>query len=605
MNLRQLNRILLQTLLVPVVALFFVAGVLALQIRKAEISVAHMQAASDNITAAARVSALTVDEETGIRGYQLTANEIFLQPYGLAQAPLGQALHDLRDGLARQGIDPRTVDDFVLAHDTWRVAYAEPIIQATRNGTDTRDTGLNLRAKAQMDHVRSLITRIIQLEQTQRNETIRTWRRQVRQTLQILVILAVVIGLAIGITARNRLHAVSDAFQNTLEEVRHNAQLIYESEQRLRTMLTSIGDGIIVCDRFGKVELLNTVAEQLTGWRHTEAVNEPIDKIFHLVNEATRESVEAPAASFPQLPPSLNDTRNNPLANHPILIRRNGTEIPIQESEAPITDRAGKVAGVVIVFRDITEQRRSQTTLLATEKLAVAGRLAATLAHEIHNPLDSVSNLLYLMQSNPKPEDMTQFLDLASKELDRVAQISRAMLGMYRESKEPVAIDVQEMLDSILLLLDRQLRHAQVSLHTEFEPGALITGYPAELRQVFINLLTNAADASTSGSRIEIRTEICAERRWNARTPDLPPRPAGVAITISDNGEGIADDILPKLFQPFFTTKGEQGTGLGLWVSQGIVQKHGGTIAINSSTDTKGHGTMVTVFLPRGEAVLA
>ena len=325
MNLRQLNHILLQTLLVPVVALIFVASLLALQIRKAEVTVAHMQAASDNITTAARVSALTVNEETGVRGYQLTADEIFLQPYNLAQAPLRQALHDLRDGLARQGSDPRMVDDFVLSHDTWHIAYAEPLIQATRNGTDTRDTDLNLRAKAQMDHVRSIISRITELEQTHRAETLRIWRHQVRQTLEILVVLAIVIGLAIGISARNRLHQVSDAFQNTLEEVRRNAQLTYESEQRLRTMLTSIGEGIIVCDRLGKVELLNTIAEQLTGWHHADAVNEPIDKIFHLVNETTRESVEAPAASFPQLPHSAKRSENDSLASHPILIRRDGT----------------------------------------------------------------------------------------------------------------------------------------------------------------------------------------------------------------------------------------------------------------------------------------
>ena len=602
MNLRQLNHILLQTLLVPVVALIFVASLLALQIRKAEVTVAHMQAASDNITTAARVSALTVNEETGVRGYQLTADEIFLQPYNLAQAPLRQALHDLRDGLARQGSDPRMVDDFVLSHDTWRIAYAEPLIQSTRNGTDTRDTDLNLRAKAQMDHVRSIISRITELEQIHRAETLRIWRHQVRQTLEILVVLAIVIGLAIGISARNRLHQVSDAFQNTLEEVRRNAQLTYESEQRLRTMLTSIGEGIIVCDRLGKVELLNTIAEQLTGWHHADAVNEPIDKIFHLVNETTRESVEAPAASFPQLPHSAKRSENDSLASHPILIRRDGTEIPIQESEAPITDRDGKVAGVVIVFRDITEQRRAQTTVLANEKLAVAGRLAATLAHEIHNPLDAVMNLLYLMQSSSTPEETAQFLDLASKELDRVAQISRAMLGMYRESKEPVAVDVREMLESILLLLDRQMRHAQVGLSAEFEPGALITGYPAELRQVFINLLTNAADASEPGSVIQLRTEICAERR---RSAQLGPRPAGVAITVADSGEGIAPATLPSLFQPFFTTKGERGTGLGLWVSQGIVQKHGGTITIKSSNAPSDHGTTVTVFLPRGDAVLA
>ena len=605
MNLRQLNRILLQTLLVPVVALFFVAGVLALQIRKAELTVAHMQAAGDNISTATRVAQLTVNEDNGIRGFQLTSNDIFLQPYRYAQLPLQKALAQLRDGIAKQGGDPHMVDELVLAHDTWRIAFAEPIIQSTINGTDTRDTGLNLRAKAQMDQVIGVIARIITAEQRQRAEDVRTWRRQVRQTLQILVVLAIFIGLAIGISARNRLHRVSDAFQGTLEEVRHNAQLTYESEQRLRTMLTSIGEGIIVCDIQGKVELLNTVAEQLTGWSLADALHEPVDKIFHLVNESTREDLEAPAANFPQLPLPAKSPSHDLLANHPILIRRDGTEIPINESEAPITDRTGKLAGVVIVFRDITDQRRAQTTLLATEKLAVAGRLAATLAHEIHNPLDAVSNLLYLMQSDPTAAETEQFLDLASKELDRVAQISRAMLGMYRESKEPVAVDVEEMLSSILLLLDRQMRHAQVRLRAEFAPGAVVTGYPAELRQVFINLLTNAADASGTDGLIELKTEICAERRRNARSSDMEPRPAGVSVTITDQGEGIDAQILPKLFQPFFTTKGEHGTGLGLWVSQGIVQKHNGTITIKSSTDPETHGTTVTVFLPRGEAVHA
>jgi len=601
-NLSQLNRILLQTLLIPVVALLFVAGVLALQIRKAEVTVAHMQAASDNISTATRIGQLIVNEENAIRGFQLTGDNVFLQPYSAAQKPLGGDLARLRKGLALQGGDPRMVDDLVLAHDTWHIAFAEPIIQATHNGTDTRDTGLNLRAKAQMDHVIELIARIIYAQQAQRAEAARIWRRQVNQTLEILVALALLIGLAVGINARNRLHQVSDAFQKSLEAVRNNAQLIYESEQRLRTMLTSIGEGIIVCDRSGKVELLNTVAEQLTGWTLATAINEPIDKIFHLVNERTREPLEAPTASFPQLPLTPRAQDGGLIANNPILISRDGSSIPIEESEAPFTDREGKLAGIVIVFRDISEQRRAQTALLATEKLAVAGRLAATLAHEIHNPLDAVSNLLYLLQNNPSPEENAQFLDLASKELDRVSQISRAMLGMYRESKEPVAVNVQEMLESILLLLDVQMRYAQLSLHTDFAPGATVTGYPAELRQVFINLLTNAAESSKPGNTIEVRTEIFVERR---RFPRKESRSTGVIITITDTGAGIPVDTLPRLFQPFFTTKGEQGTGLGLWVSQGIVQKHGGTITLTSETDPDNHGTTVAVFLPRGSAVPA
>jgi PAS domain S-box-containing protein len=603
-NLRQLNRILLQTLLLPIVALLFVAGVLTLQIRKAETIVARMHAASDNISTATLIGQLTVNEENGVRGYQLTGDPAFLQSYTAAQAPLQANFAILRKRIARSGGDPSTVDELVLAHDTWRIAFAEPIIQSTSNGTDTRDITLNLRAQQQMDHVIGLIARIIYAQQGQRSQIMKTWRHEVNQTLEILVTLALLIGAFIGISARNRLHQVSEAFQSTLEAVRANAQLTYESEQRLRTMLTSIGEAIIVCDRRGRIELLNPIAEQLTGWRHAEALHEPLDKIFRLVNEVTRVRIESTGESFPQHPQQEITSPADPLANHPILIRRNGTEIPIEESEAPILDRTGKVAGVVIVFRDITEQRRAQVALVATEKLAVTGRLAATLAHEIHNPLDSVINLLYLLSSDPTPEETIQFLDLATKEVHRVSQISRAMLGMYRESKEPVAVNVQEMLDSILLLMHRQLREAQVKLHTEFAPGAVITGYPAELRQVFLNLIANAAEASAPNNLVILRTKIAPERRRNLQNPEIPPRPTGVEISIADNGSGIATDTLQRLFQPFFTTKGEHGTGLGLWVSRGIIEKHNGTIEIQSSISPDTHGTTVTVFLPRGNATV-
>jgi signal transduction histidine kinase/CHASE3 domain sensor protein len=600
-NLRQLNRILLQTLLLPIVALLFVAGVLGLQIRKAQKTVARMHEASDNISTATRVSALTVDEETAVRGYQLTGNEIFLQPYYVAQPALKDALQDLREGLLKQGSDTGLVNQFVQAHITWQVAFAEPLIQATANGTDTHDTGLNLRAKAQMDHIRAITDQIIDGQRVQRSQITDTWRHEVRETLQVLVGLALVIGLAIGVSARNRLHEVSHAFQSALDALRRNAQLTFDSEQRLRTMLTSIGEGIIVCDTQGKVELLNTVAEQLTGWSQAEALHQPVDTIFHLVDEATREDLATPSPAFPQLPhtgPPVATFSARP-SPHPVLLRRDGAELPIEESEAPFTDRNGKLAGVVIVFRDISGQRRAQTALIATEKLAVAGRLAATLAHEIHNPLDAVVNLLYLLKNDPNPAETQQFLDMASKELDRVAQISRAMLGMYRESKTPVAIDVQPMLESILLLLARQVRHAQLEVRRNFTPNALVTGYPAELRQVFLNLLTNAAEASEPGHAIEVRTEL---RRAARATPHTPAHPPGVAISITDTGSGIGPAALPHLFQPFFTTKGENGTGLGLWVSQGIVEKHGGAITIDTHTDPHHHGTTVTVFLPRGDA---
>ncbi|AEU35973.1 ATP-binding protein [Granulicella mallensis] len=589
MNLSQLNRVLLQTLLIPVVALMFVAAILSLQIENAERTVAQMRKADNNIATATLVSVLMVNEESGLRGYQITSNEIFLQPYDYSQVPLDNALHELRDGLTQQGSDPSAVDDFIMAHNVWRNSFAAPLIAATSAGQNTRDSGLNLRGKAQMDALSDRLNNIVESQKAQRTLIVDTWQRQVRETLEILIALALIIGLAIGFFARSRLHQVSAAFQATLASLRLNAQRTYESEQRLRTTLTSIGDGVIVCDVDGTIELLNLVAQQLTGWSQAEAVHKPLEEVFRIVHETTREPLETPFAMVKKLQRVIS------LSNHALLLRRDGSELNVDDSGAPIHDRSGKLVGVVMVFRDITEQLRSQAALLATEKLAVAGRLAATLAHEIHNPLDAVGNLLYLMKDGATPEESTQFLQLASQELDRVTQISRAMLGMYRESKTPVIVDVKEMLESVLLLLNRQMSQLQLEVRTEFASNASVTGYPVELRQVFINLLSNAADASTQGGIIAVRTKL----RSAVRSGKTGGRQAGVEITISDNGVGISDAALPQVFQPFFTTKGEHGTGLGLWVSHGIIEKHSGTIEIESSTDEQNHGTRITVFLPR------
>ncbi|HEX4577379.1 MAG TPA: HAMP domain-containing sensor histidine kinase, partial [Edaphobacter sp.] len=219
--------------------------------------------------------------------------------------------------------------------------------------------------------------------------------------------------------------------------------------------------------------------------------------------------------------------------------------------------------------------------------------LAATIAHEIHNPLDSVSNLLYLMRNGASAEESNQFMDMAEQELTRVTQISRAMLGLYRESKAPVVVDLKEMLQEILLLLERRLTDLGVTVSTDISKPICVAAFPAELRQVFTNLITNAAEAASSGG--EIRVSITPQTAGVDATGQTIP--AGAMVTIADNGAGVHEDVQPYLFQPFFTTKGEHGTGLGLWVSRGIINKHGGTIFLESDTSDTAHGTVVSVFL--------
>ncbi len=595
MNLHRLNRILLETLLLPVVAMMMVSGALVLQILTTHVTVNRIQMADRNIATANLISALIADEETGIRGYQNTSNEIFLQPYNFAAAPLQSNFARLRSSLDNQSDDAHILDEVMAQHRRWVSTVADPMILLVRSGLDTRDSGLNLRGKAVMDNQRVLMRNLVESQKTQRTALIDHWRMQVRHTLIAVVGSSLVMGLMIGVFARDRLHLVSDAFQETLAALRRQAQTTHDSEQRLRTILDSIGDGVIVCDASGRIELLNPRAQQLTGFDQSEAFHRPLDSVLRLVDEETREPLQGLA-----IPPKARLGNSFTKPGHAILLRRNEQELHIDQTASPVYDRAGTVGGTVMVFRDITEQRRTQTALLASEKMAVAGRLAATIAHEIHNPLDSVVNLLYLMKAGVTPEESEQFLDMASAELNRVTQISRSMLGMYRESKVPVVLDVSEIFESLFMLLEPQLSHTGIHIKSDLEPGSLVSGFPAELRQVFTNLLTNAADASSRGGSIEVSV-----RRTTASAVAIGsavPRAAGVFISITDHGPGMPPGVLDNLFQPFFTTKGEHGTGLGLWVSQGIVQKHNGTIRLDSRTETPTHGTTVSVFLPRGEA---
>lgn len=595
MNLRQLNRILLQTLLLPVVALLLVSGALIWQIGNAESAVSEIQNTDHNIATATYILALVVDEETGLRGFQNTSNEAFLQPYNNAARLLPQNVNQLRNDLSAQGGEARTLDDFLAIHQAWLKNVAVPMTALVRSGGNTRDLAINLRGRSDMDQMRGILTQLINDEKTRRQTKVEVWQKQVRHTLGSIISTATILGLLIGLFARSRLHMVTRSFQNALTAQRRNAQATYDSEQRLRTTLTSIGDGVVVCDNHGRIELLNTVAEQLTGWSQADAFHRHVNEVFQIIDENTREPLENPVDVV------LGTRRASSLSNHAVLLRRGGAELHIDDSGAPIFDRAGQLAGVVMVFRDISEQRRTQAALLASEKLAVSGRLAATLAHEIHNPLDSVVNLLYLMKTGATPEETPEFLDLARAELDRVTQISRAMLGMYRESKTPIELDLKDLVESVLLLLNRQLSQAGVTLEQHLDRDATINGYPAELRQVFSNLLTNGLDASSPGStlRVTLRHEPAIKA-----TPTRNIRPEGVTVEVTDHGQGIPPEILDQLFQPFFTTKGEKGTGLGLWVSQGIIQKHGGTIHVDTRTEGPNHGTTVSVFLPIGSPVV-
>ncbi len=585
MNLREFNSILRQVFLLPVVALLVIAGALYVQIRGANRTVTLIQDSDARISQATTVEKLMADEESALRGYETTGDGRFLQPFFEAEGHIAAEFRRLEDVAGGHAGEKRYVQDLEEEYQTWRDGFALPLIATVRAGGQTTDADLNLHGKALMDKIRQDLAGINHDAEGQRKGRIALWQRQVHRMLLALLLLALSMGVVIGMFTRSQLHAVSAAYRNSLDVLGHRAEELFKSEEQLRTTLESIGDGVITCDAGGRVQMMNPVAQRLTGWSHAEAVGRPLEEVFSIVNETTREPVETPGGRVKR--------PDGASAGGTVLIRKDRSELDVADSGAPILDKAGDRIGTVVVFRDITRERKTQEALIANEKLAVAGRLAATIAHEIHNPLDSVSNLLYLMRNGADEAESKQFMEMAQQELARVTQISRAMLGLYRESKSPVPVDLREMLEEILLLMERRLGELGVSLSTELPNSVTVAAFPAELRQVFTNLITNAAEAAGEGGKVHIRIEPQPHGADDAGKK----LPAGATVLISDNGAGIPEEVQSKLFQPFFTTKGEHGTGLGLWVSRGIINKHGGTIRLASHTGDAEHGTVVRVFL--------
>jgi len=240
-------------------------------------------------------------------------------------------------------------------------------------------------------------------------------------------------------------------------------------------------------------------------------------------------------------------------------------------------------------IRDQMEQyARAQEALRRSEKLAVTGRLAASIAHEINNPLEAVTNLLYLIRTSDFGQ-AHKYLEQADQELARVAEITRQTLRFYREPNHPVDTEVANVLHSVLVLYNSRLMAANVTVQLEaHDNAAMILASPGELRQVIANIVGNAIDAMRRGGRLRIRTSV--QRSGGAEDR--------VRLTIADTGSGIPASLLPAIFEPFVTTKGETGTGLGLWVTGEIIRRNRWTVRVRSRCGPRKSGTVFSIAMP-------
>jgi PAS domain S-box-containing protein len=298
---------------------------------------------------------------------------------------------------------------------------------------------------------------------------------------------------------------------------------------------------------------------------------------------------------FPETPEQWKEAHRRGLAGEVLRAeadrfeRTDGSVQWIRWEIRPWHGMSGEVGGIVIFTEDITERKRSEEALLRSEKLASVGRMAASIAHEINNPLAAVTNTLYLAQTNAEDAaSVRQYLDIADDELKRVSHITRQTLGFYRESSAFTAVSVSSVMDAAVDLLRGKIKVKHAVIEKQYDGDLQVTGVPGELRQVFSNLLTNSLDAIGEEGTIKLRVSLATCGNGGQ------PR---VRVTVADNGTGIDAAALPRIFEPLFTTKESTGSGLGLWVSKQILEKHNGSIRVRSRTNGLRRGTSFSIVL--------
>jgi signal transduction histidine kinase len=376
-----------------------------------------------------------------------------------------------------------------------------------------------------------------------------------------------------------------------------------ENELRVLVVAPTGRDGVLVCNLLGTNDvpcILLTTAEMALAEFDSgagalimaeEALTMPAISLW-----AARIAEQPSWSDFPLILLTVSGEVNEesrrrmrvrePLGNVVLMERPVRPETFVSTVQAALRSRSRQYQ----MRNYIAKNHAAEEAIRRAEKLAVAGRLAASISHEINNPLASVTNLLYLIGTSSSLQEAKKHKVIAEKELARISEIVTQTLRFYREPSKPTLILLSEVVDSALILYQTKLAYAEIAIEKDFRACSPIVGMAGELRQVILNLIGNALDASSHGGRLKIRVSNTREHSNGARP--------GVRLTVADTGSGISPAMRRTLFEPFVSTKGDTGTGLGLWISSEIVRRHSGKIQVRSSSLSQSSWTVFSVFLP-------
>ena len=548
----------------------------------------HVLAALESIISLAK------DAETGQRGYIITGEPSYLEPYNAALSAINEPVRTLeqltRDNPAQQARIPVLKNRIA---NRLNILEERLVLRKEKGLEAAREAILTGRGKAEMDELRKQVDEMASVErqllEVRSERSQRTYKVALLTTV-IADAFALVMVVAFIFLLRRHLLARDKA-----------AAAIHEQREMFRTTIASIGDAVMTTDTQGRITYLNSVAQSLTGWRQEAAVGQPVETVFRIVNEETRASVENPVAKV------LREGIVVGLANHTVLIAKDGTERPVDDSAAPIRDPKGKVAGIVMVFRDVTERRRAEAALRASEeklrqqaqeleqqliasgRLVSLGEITASMAHEFNNPLGIIMGFAQDLLSETDPSNpQYQGLKIIDEEAKRCQKIIQELLDFARPKRTDFSLtDIKQTVEKTLKLVTNHLYKQKIEVDILVDKSLpQIHADSQQLEQVLVNLYLNAIDAMPEGGKLTVGAKV--EECDGTMAPML-------VMTVADTGFGIEEKDLSKIFLPFFTAKKTKGLGLGLPICERIVKNHGGEIAAKSHP---GGGTTFSICLP-------
>ena len=348
--------------------------------------------------------------------------------------------------------------------------------------------------------------------------------------------------------------------------------------EQMAEVISRSSDAIITVSGEGKIQSWNEGAEAIFGFTAGEVVGCPMFQV--IFPERLQDELQALLANLRRGMPGKLET----IARH-----RLGHELAVSVTLSPHIEPPGDLVSFSAILRDITPRKLSEKALVQNEKLASLGRMASSIAHEINNPLESVTNLLYILDMQATDPEMRQNIKTAQEELARVSQIATHTLRFHKQNTGPSKLDLTELFASVIAMYrGRMLQHG-IKVQASPAGAEPLLCYEGEVRQVITNLIANAIDAMPDGGRLTLRNRDAT--LWETGRP-------GVRITIADTGAGMSEATLQHIFEPFFTTKGMGGTGLGLWITHELVQKHQGTIRVRSRQTPGRSGTVFVICFP-------